>query len=659
VFTNTYVYDSSDDGGYTVYPGLLYKTTDSEGFEKNGYDSRGRLVKNTRHLNLINWDYTTSYTYNDGDKVSSITYPNSGPVITNSYFHGGSINQVSRGSYNYYTVSAGGYDEFGHTTNFVYGNTLTTTRSYYSVSKRLQSISSGTSGSVFSRTYTYSAGDDILSLAGTGLTNTMSVTYDNLHRIKTYSGLTGSYGYDAVGSITNSIEGGGSTYGYGVRRPQAVKAAFGSTNLYDLCGNMIVRHAGGTNIAQALVYDAENRLVRVAQAGTNFTLVKFGYDGGGSRLWKWFNQTPTNLQVWIGNIYEEKQGKTLYHVFADGQQVCSFEANSPLFGGTDTNKVGYYYHEDNLNSSSALSGSSGAQQEVNVFYPFGRVQTASPQASFKVSNRFTGQVFDDETGLYWYNSRIYVPELGRFGQADTIIPDLGNPQSYNRYSYVLNNPLRYTDPTGHYGVSDWWSDTQAGAGIVGGWASSAGQAIASTVEKPFVTPPVHWDQNSYNNLSGGTLGQQIPGVGNAATAPVKAGINAIVQAGMMAGPMGEEKAVATTLKEGEKAVEEVVEETIRIRHYTNNKGLEGIAESGIIRTSDQDRVFAESARRKALSQVDAQVTYGLKDGRGRNFVETDVPKSQVGQRYNPETGANELVIKGDVPLRNPSFTKRQ
>ena len=47
------------------------------------------------------------------------------------------------------------------------------------------------------------------------------------------------------------------------------------------------------------------------------------------------------------------------------------------------------------------------------------------------------------------NARYYDPELGRFIQPDTTIPDLSNPQSYNRYSYVLNNPLRYTDPTGH------------------------------------------------------------------------------------------------------------------------------------------------------------------------------------------------------------------
>ncbi|MGA2279118.1 MAG: RHS repeat-associated core domain-containing protein [Verrucomicrobiota bacterium] len=452
VFTNTYVYDNSDDGNYTVFPGLLYKTTDSEGFEKNSYDSRARLVKTTRHLNIINFDYTTSYTYNDGDKVTSTAYPNSGPVITNSYFHCGSLSSVSRsGGSAYYTISAGSYDEFGHATNFLYDNGVTTSRSYYSVSKRLKNISAISSGSIFSRTFTYTPGDDIASLSGTGLTNTMSMTYDNLHRLKSYTGtggLSGNYGYDAVGTITNNIEGGGSSYGYGVRRPQAVKSAFGCTYLYDLCGNMIVRRAGATN-SQSLVYDAQNRLVRVAQAGTNFMLVKFGYAADDARLWKWNNQTPTNLQVWIGNIYEEKGGKKLFHVYAGGQLVCTFETNSVLYGGTDTNKVGYYYHQDQLTSSSVLSDSSGNQTEVNAYYPFGRTQTASPQAGFQVSRRFTGQILDAETGLYYYNFRYYDPELGRFIQADDRIPDLSNPQSYNRYSYCLNNPLRYTDPDGH------------------------------------------------------------------------------------------------------------------------------------------------------------------------------------------------------------------
>ena len=157
---------------------------------------------------------------------------------------------------------------------------------------------------------------------------------------------------------------------------------------------------GGATGAQALDYDAENRLARLSQA--NSLVVEYGYAADGERLWKRRNQDPATLQVWVGNHYEEKDGKTLFHVFAGGQRICTFEPGSALAvngGGGAATHVGYYYHQDHLNSSSALSGSAGQQLEVNVWYPFGRTQTASPQATFQVSSKFTGQTLDAETGL--------------------------------------------------------------------------------------------------------------------------------------------------------------------------------------------------------------------------------------------------------------------
>ena len=52
-------------------------------------------------------------------------------------------------------------------------------------------------------------------------------------------------------------------------------------------------------------------------------------------------------------------------------------------------------------------------------------------------------------GIYDYGARFYSPKLGRFLSADTIVPNVHNPQDLNRFSYVLNNPIRYNDPTGH------------------------------------------------------------------------------------------------------------------------------------------------------------------------------------------------------------------
>ena len=63
---------------------------------------------------------------------------------------------------------------------------------------------------------------------------------------------------------------------------------------------------------------------------------------------------------------------------------------------------------------------------------------------------FTGHEHIDEIGLINMNGRMYDPNLGRFLSPDNYIQSPDNPQNYNRYSYCLNNPLRYTDPSGEF-----------------------------------------------------------------------------------------------------------------------------------------------------------------------------------------------------------------
>ena len=81
------------------------------------------------------------------------------------------------------------------------------------------------------------------------------------------------------------------------------------------------------------------------------------------------------------------------------------------------------------------------------YYPYGRPRynPGSQQTDY----RFTGQRWQGDIGLYYYGARWYDHLIGRFAQADSIVPEPGNPQSLNRYAYVLNNPLKYIDPTGH------------------------------------------------------------------------------------------------------------------------------------------------------------------------------------------------------------------
>lgn len=80
--------------------------------------------------------------------------------------------------------------------------------------------------------------------------------------------------------------------------------------------------------------------------------------------------------------------------------------------------------------------------------PFGDVRT-DPDTIDETDFGYTGQGGIEESELMDYKARFYGPGFGRMTQPDTIIPNPGNPQSLNRYSYTLNNPIRYTDPTGH------------------------------------------------------------------------------------------------------------------------------------------------------------------------------------------------------------------
>jgi RHS repeat-associated protein len=94
-----------------------------------------------------------------------------------------------------------------------------------------------------------------------------------------------------------------------------------------------------------------------------------------------------------------------------------------------------------------MTDENGAKIETTEYMPFGSLR--SHWGTNTSDYRFTDQELDAENGLYNYNARLYDPVMSRFISPDTIIPDQYNPQALNRYAYCLNNPLKYTDPSGH------------------------------------------------------------------------------------------------------------------------------------------------------------------------------------------------------------------
>ena len=81
------------------------------------------------------------------------------------------------------------------------------------------------------------------------------------------------------------------------------------------------------------------------------------------------------------------------------------------------------------------------------YLPFGAYRTA-PSQTF-TDRGYTSQKHNNDLGLIYYNARYYLPAVGRFLSADPIVPNPANPQAYNRYSYGYNNPVKYSDPSGH------------------------------------------------------------------------------------------------------------------------------------------------------------------------------------------------------------------
>jgi len=112
---------------------------------------------------------------------------------------------------------------------------------------------------------------------------------------------------------------------------------------------------------------------------------------------------------------------------------------------TSTDNLSYLV-QDHLNSTALTLNSTGSVTGEMIYSAFG--ETRFSFGAIPTDRLYTGQ-YEAEVGLYFYNARWYDPYLNHFVQPDTIIPDPSNPQSWNRYAYVNNNPINYNDPSGH------------------------------------------------------------------------------------------------------------------------------------------------------------------------------------------------------------------
>jgi len=425
----TYTFDQGTNG-----IGRRTSMSDGSGSASWVYDLQGRVTSQTNSINgAPSAAYTTQFTYDAMSRARTMVYPD-GENVALAYNNQGLLQTL--GSY----VTGSSYNAAGQLTSLTLGSGAITNYTYNPQNLRLTNLT--TSNNLQNLSYQYDNVGNIQQIVDNVRGETSQFTYDDLNRLKTASianVYSQSWNYDPLGNITSrtsSAENNGNPilYTYDSTHKHAALTMGSNSYAYDANGNMTTR------VLDLLQYDAENRLTQDVSGGINTT--NYIYDGDGKRVQKAVSTAGllTTNTFYVGNYFEVTvtavppitTTTTKYYYF--GAQRVAMKQDSTVT----------YLHSDHLGSTSVTSGATTSMQ---VYYPFGGVRAST--GTLPTDYTFTGQKVDASDGLMYYGARYYDAALGRFIQADTIVPSAGNPQSLNRYAYVLNNPLRFTDPSGH------------------------------------------------------------------------------------------------------------------------------------------------------------------------------------------------------------------
>jgi RHS repeat-associated protein len=184
-------------------------------------------------------------------------------------------------------------------------------------------------------------------------------------------------------------------------------------------------------------------LIEVKQNGS--LLMSFFYDGDGQRVKSTLIGSPANTTTYyIGNHTEyETQAliTTLRRYFYAGSTRVAMRV---VDGATNPT---YWLLNDQLGSTAITADANGTKTAELRFKAWG--ESRYTYGSTPTTYRYTGQREQSQLSIYFYGARWYDDELSRFLQPDTVIPSPSDSQAWDRFAYALNNPLSYSDPTGH------------------------------------------------------------------------------------------------------------------------------------------------------------------------------------------------------------------
>ncbi len=445
--------------------GRLSSVTSSvSSYSYTSYDALGRVRTATQATKFNPAEeaqaYPMSYSYDLAGNLKTQTYP-SGRVVASEYDAAGRLAGVKNQASGLYYAGAAATDSanrlqyaaHGATSQMRLGNGLW---EHTNFNTRLQATQIGlgtvsTNSSLLQLDYGYGTtanNGNVLSQTITipGLTLSQAYTYDPLNRLETANENTGvswkqKFLYDRFGNRridSNPANTSPSLVGPNPvlsETSNRIVAQAGEQYLYDAAGNLTRGREG-----QTYEFNAENKMTSFNGGGSQGG-ASYSYDGDGNRVKKVVGTLTTVF------VYDES-----------GRMVAEYSSAPPEANGTR------YLTSDQLGSPRVITDSSGAVKSRHDYLPFGEelftgtggrttgqgYDPPPPSPGHNLRQKFTSKERDNETGLDYSINRYYSPTQGRFTSPDPLnssgIPLL--PQSWNRYSYTINNPLLYVDPKG-------------------------------------------------------------------------------------------------------------------------------------------------------------------------------------------------------------------
>jgi RHS repeat-associated protein len=421
------------------------------------YDSLGRPSQVATTIDGTVYNIAGSYDANG--RLSRVTYP-SGFALNYTYTGLGYTANIADASTGQVHWTANARDAELHLTQDTAGNGIVTARGFDAPTGRLTSIVAGSGNGVANFSYSYDALGNVLTRADGNTGVSEGFGYDTLNRLTSStvnvspSPLVKNFAYDSIGNLLTKSDVGNYAYpAPGLPRPHGVVSVDGeivsAAFSYDANGNQ----TNASGIGRSIGYNAANKATTITQGALT---LNFADDVDHQRYKQTLMQgstvTTTRYLDGFGVHVELVTSATTQwneYLMVGGSMIgVRF-----LQGSTVTLR---YFHQDHLGSIAVITDASGLLAEARDAYdawgkrrnPNGTDDATGSIASL-TSRGFTGQEMLASVGLVHLNGRVYDPYIGRMTSADPVVGDPLSGQSWNRYSYVFNNPLAYTDPTGY------------------------------------------------------------------------------------------------------------------------------------------------------------------------------------------------------------------